>query len=116
MAQRVFVEFQSDLSGGTEDVSTTVFGLEGVQYEIDLTLDEQTELREALAKYIEAGRRVGRAAATSSKRSSSRSATNASGVDPKIVREWANANNIAVNERGRISADVIEKYKAANGS
>ena len=36
-------------------------------------------------------------------------------VNPKAVRAWAEANGVEVNARGRLSVEVIEKYKAANG-
>lgn len=34
-------------------------------------------------------------------------------VDPAQVREWARANGVPVSKRGRVGADVIEKYLAA---
>ena len=33
----------------------------------------------------------------------------------RMIREWARENNVAVSERGRISADVIEKFEKAQG-
>ena len=36
------------------------------------------------------------------------------GPDPKAVRAWAEANGVAVNSRGRLSAEVLEHYRAAN--
>ena len=35
------------------------------------------------------------------------------GVDPAEVRAWAKSEGIAVNERGRISADLLAKFQAA---
>ena len=36
------------------------------------------------------------------------------GTDPAVVREWAKSQGIAVNERGRISAELMGKYQAAH--
>jgi hypothetical protein len=35
------------------------------------------------------------------------------GYDPAAVRAWAAGRGIAVNARGRIKADVVEKFRAA---
>lgn len=32
----------------------------------------------------------------------------------RVIREWATANGVKVSQRGRISADVIDAYNAAN--
>lgn len=37
----------------------------------------------------------------------------AAGVDLSVVRKWAQENDVPVSQRGRISADVINQYKAA---
>lgn len=37
-----------------------------------------------------------------------------SAVDASVVREWANANGIAVSTRGRIRGDVLAAYQKAN--
>lgn len=34
-------------------------------------------------------------------------------ITPADVRQWARAQNIAVSRRGRVSADVLARYKAA---
>ena len=33
-------------------------------------------------------------------------------LDPRKVREWAKGQGIDIKERGRVPAEVIEKYKA----
>ena len=109
MAQRVQILLEDDLDGG--DASETVtFGLDGVTYEIDLSDKNATALREALAGYIGAGRRVAgrRSSGTGSSRRTS------SGELAKI-REWARANGYDVSDRGRISKKVREAYAQAKG-
>jgi hypothetical protein len=112
MAQRLQVLLVCDLhdddTAGTETVS---FAVDGTTYEIDTCDAHGAALREAFAPYVAAGRRAGRgAAAGRRRRGASRSA---GGVDPAAVRAWARSNSVRVSERGRISADVLERYAAA---
>ena len=41
-------------------------------------------------------------------------APSADGPSPAAVREWAKSQGIAVNERGRISADLQATFQAAH--
>jgi hypothetical protein len=109
MAQKVQVVLVDDLDGGTAD-ETVTFSLDGVSYEIDLTHDNAAHLRDVLAPYVGHGRRIGGA-----RRSSSRAGARAKGAtNPAEVREWAKGQGIAVNERGRISAELQATYEAAH--
>ncbi|WP_218054110.1 Lsr2 family protein [Microbacterium sp. 3J1] len=59
MARRRIVELIDDLDQSTIDEGGTVtFELNGTSYEIDLTNANQEKLRDALAPFIKAGRRV----------------------------------------------------------
>ena len=109
MAQRVVVELSSDLSGEAAQ-ETVSFSLDGVTYEIDLTTEEASELREALATYVGAGRKVGRKTPPAR---SGRRPSGSSDYDASAVRAWASSKGIEVSERGRISKDVLEQYRAA---
>lgn len=109
MAQKVTVHLISDLSGKDAD-ETLRFGLDGKEYEIDLTAAEAGKVRDALTPYIKAARRTTVTKGGSRTRSRSGAAT---GPDPKAVREWAAANGIKVSDRGRIPADVVAKFEAA---
>ena len=108
MAQKVQVVLVDDLDNGPAD-ETVTFSLDGVSYEIDLSHDNAAKLRDVLAPYVGHGRRVGAPRRTAGKRSRA-----ASGGNPAAVREWAKGQGIAVNERGRISADLQAKYDAAH--
>lgn len=106
MAQRVTVELEDDLDGGPAD-QTLRFGFDGADYEIDLSATNASAFREQLAPYIEHARKAGsrprrRAARTPSSRERSGD-----------IRAWAKDHGIAVSERGRIPASVIEQYQAA---
>lgn len=111
MAQRVQILLVCDLhdddTAGTETVTFTV---DGASYEIDVCETHGKQLHEAFAPFVAAGRRSSRAG---SGRRGRRSRGGNSDFDPAAVRAWAKDNGVAVSERGRISADVLEKYNAA---
>jgi hypothetical protein len=112
MAQRVNVVLVDDIDGS--DASETVtFGLDGVQYEIDLSDGHADELRQAMALYVGHGRRAGgrKRSATNVRASSS---SRAGGPSAAEIRAWARENGWDVPERGRVSAEVREAYTAAN--
>ena len=44
-----------DLDGSEDEVSTVEFGLDGADYEIDLSPSNADRLREKLARYVDAG-------------------------------------------------------------
>ena len=56
MAQKIQVLFIDDLDGG-EAEGTVRFGLDGADYEIDLSAKNAAALRKALARYADAARR-----------------------------------------------------------
>jgi hypothetical protein len=106
MAQRVTVELDDDLDGGPAD-ETLRFGLDGSDYEIDLSTRNASTFRGEIAPYIEHARRAGsgqrrRPARTASSRERSGD-----------IRAWAKDQGIAVSERGRIPASIVERYEAA---
>jgi hypothetical protein len=105
MATRTVTEILDDITGQVAD-ETVTFGLDGVEYEIDVSKKNAAALRKALAPFQDAGRRVGGRRSTALKQV-------ASGVDNRAVRAWAASNGIHLSERGRIPGHVIEQYRAA---
>ncbi len=110
MAQKVQVILVDDIDGGAAD-ETVSFSLDGVSYEIDLSTKNAASFRDGLAQYVGTARKVG-------SRSGGRGPTRrrSSGGDNRTaqIREWARSNGHAVNERGRISAKVVEAYDKAH--
>ena len=98
MAQKVTVALEDDLDGGPA-AETIRFAFGGTDYEIDFLLRK-------LAEVAKAGRgqprRPGRTAA--------------SRQHSGEVRAWAKEHGIAVSDRGRIPAGVVEQYNAAVGT
>jgi hypothetical protein len=105
MATRTVTQLLDDITGQAAD-ETVSFGLDGVDYEIDVNKKNAAALRKAFAPFQEAARRVGGRRAPVMKKV-------ASGVDNKAVRAWAASNGIELSERGRIPGHVIEQYVAA---
>jgi hypothetical protein len=111
MAQKVQTLFIDDLDGSEAD-GTVRFALDGTDYEIDLNTKNAQELRDALAPFLSASRRVGSAARRPAR--SGRTAL-ASGLNTTEVREWAKTQGIDVKDRGRVPAELVVKFKAATG-
>ncbi len=113
MAQKVVTRLEDDIDG-SEASETLSFGLDGQQYEIDLNEEHAADLREVLAPFISVARRVGGGSGGGRKgRTVAPKQRTGDELDPKAVRSWAEANGVKVSPRGRISADVVEQYKAA---
>ena len=112
MAQKTIVSLIDDLSGEEAD-ETVRFGLDGAQYEIDLSEKNATKLRESLAPFVSAARRAG--GRTSSSRRSRSSSRRSGGTDRTAdIREWARSNGYTVSDRGRIASNIVEAYDKAH--
>ena len=106
MAQKVTVELEDDLDGGPAD-ETVRFGVDGDEYELDLSTKNAAAFRGKLAPFIDHARR----AARGQRRRPGRTAS--SRERSGDIRAWAQDQGIAVSARGRIPASVVEQYQAA---
>jgi hypothetical protein len=109
MAQKIETLFIDDIDGSAAE-GTVRFGLDGTEYEIDLNAKHAQELRDALARYMNAARRAGRGARRPARGGGRGSA---SGPNSTEVREWAKAQGIEVKDRGRMPAELVVKFKEA---
>jgi hypothetical protein len=109
MAQKITVALEDDLDGGPAD-ETVRFGIGGTEYEIDLSKRNAATFRRKLAPFIEHARKAGRGARRRPGRTASSRERSAD------IRAWAKDQGIAVSERGRIPASVVEQYEATTGS
>ncbi len=115
MAKQTVIQMTDDLDG-SEATQSIEFSFRGKSFTIDLSDSNAADFDDALAPYIAAAEKSG---GVQPSRSSGRRAGGArqpasSDVDPKQVRAWAEANGVAVSPRGRIKADILEQYRAAN--
>lgn len=97
-----------DIEGG-DAAESVQFALDGVSYEIDLNAKNAAKLRDVLAPYVGAARRVGGRAA----RGRGRAATTSAGRTADI-RSWARAQGHKVSARGRVPADIVAAYEQAH--
>jgi hypothetical protein len=113
MAQRVQITLICDVHGDETPANGTVeFGLDGQRYEVDVCEEHAARLRDALAAYVGVARRTGGRGALSPARGGRRN-RGGSGEAARI-REWARGQGLAVPERGRIPAELAQRYSAAN--
>jgi hypothetical protein len=116
MAQRQVTIMTDDIDG-SEAKHSIEFAYKGKSYRIDLNDTHAEELDEVLAPYISAATESSRGSGGRASRSGgsprSRASSGSGDVDPKQVRAWAEANGVDVSPRGRISASVIEQYRAS---
>ena len=109
MARKTFVELIDDLDGSKAE-ETVSFSLDGVAYEIDLSVENAERLRSEIGNWTAqdrrvAGRRIrGTGAATSTGGSN----------DSSKIRQWARENGREVSDRGRIPEELRQAYYAAN--
>jgi hypothetical protein len=111
VAQQVLITMVDDLDGTEEGVETIRFGLDGKEWEIDLSADNNASFRKFMAPYVEAGRPAARA---SRQAPPSRRQRPAGTPDPIEVRKWAQAQGIKVSERGRVPVSIVRRFQEAN--
>ena len=102
MAQKIIVTLEDDLAGGPAN-ETLQFSVGGTQYEIDLNKKNARAFRKQVAPFIEHARRAGRGQRRTRTQSGRRRSSD--------IRAWAKEQGIAVSERGRIPASVVEQYE-----
>jgi hypothetical protein len=108
MAQKVTVELIDDLDGD-KATSTLQFGLDGKEFEIDLSDSNADRLRAALANFVAAARKPG-SAGQAAKRSVNAAVTKVDREQNQAIREWARKRGMNVSDRGRIPANVVEAF------
>jgi hypothetical protein len=110
MAQHVLVQLVDDLDGtSSADITTVRFGLDGVEYEIDVNAANAERLRKTFAEYAEAGRRTGGRLQRGTRPAGKAAGSGEAGQ----VREWALENGFELSGRGRIPTHVLEAYMEA---
>lgn len=109
MAQRVQVILEDDYDGGRAD-ETVTFALEGSEYEIDLSSENASALRDALAPWVSHARKTG----GKRKRTGGTPSRASSDTRSSDIRAWAQAHGFEVSSRGRVSAEVKDAYEKAH--
>jgi hypothetical protein len=113
VAKETITKLIDDLDGG-EAAETVKFGLDGYLYEIDLSSKNATKLRNALATYVESGKRVsGRGSSVRGGRP--RTSAVSERDQNAAIRAWAQRKGYDVAPRGRIKAEIVEQYHREAG-
>jgi Lsr2 len=110
MATRTIVELVDDLDGKPikqGEGETVNFGLDNVEYTIDVSKANADKLRQALSSYVQAARTVSRRGRRSGTQRG-RAARDREQI--KAIREWARQNGYKVSARGRIPGEIQEAY------
>lgn len=110
MARITTVSLVDDLNGDAA-AETVTFALDGVSYELDLSAENAAKLRDEIGVWAGKARRVG-----SKGRVSRAKVVTVGGGNRALAqraRAWARDNGVAVSERGRVSASVIDAYLAS---
>ena len=105
MATKITVALEDDLDGGPAS-ETVRFGLGGAQYEIDLNKKNARAFRKKLTPFVEHARKAGPGQRHGPARPASSRQRSAD------IRAWAKATGLAVSDRGRIPASVVNQYEA----
>jgi hypothetical protein len=105
MAQKVTVALEDDLTGGPAD-ETVRFAVDGTGFEIDLSAKNAAAFGKLLAPYRARPQSRADTRAPAGRTASSRQRSG-------DIRAWAKEHGLAVSERGRIPANVVEQYHAA---
>ena len=114
MAKRTIHMLIDDIDGSEAD-ETVRFAIDGVQYEIDLSKENAAKIRDALARYVEAGSKVGRDGAVRGAAYRVRGPATADRDQNRAIREWAQAKGLDVSDRGRIKQEIVDRYNAEAG-
>lgn len=116
MARKVIYQIVDDLDGtvlANGEGETLKFGLDGVDYEIDLGPENAAALREKLQSYVAVARRTGGRQVRGTR-------TQLPSTGPKrdlaAVRKWARANGYEVADRGRVPTEIVEAFDASQGN
>jgi hypothetical protein len=124
MAERIVRQLIDDIDGteiadgGGQRIE---FSIQGVDYQIDLSNANFAKMDKALKPYVLAaakvrGTKTHRPTKASGKGSPSEQVAKSSGKatsKQQAIRDWARKNGHDVADRGRIKAEIVEAFEAA---
>lgn len=110
MAREIIEKLIDDLDG-SEAAHTIRFGVDGVDYTIDLSSEHASEMRSSLAPYVAVATRLPSRVMRPRALRGGRTMTRG---ELQQIRDWARSQGLDVSDRGRIPANIIEQYQRAN--
>jgi hypothetical protein len=117
VAEQVIVKRIDDITG-EEGASLAEFALDGTSYEIDLTEGNRQKLKDSLAEFVAAARKVtGRRGRVATPRG--KGAATVDAAQRKAARQWAQGHpdivGFTVGDRGRLPDSVLALYDVHAG-
>lgn len=112
MAKKIVHQLVDDLDGRdlVDGGETIRFGLDGKMFEIDLSVSNAQQFRDAIAPFLSAARRT----SVPSRTSTAARRKSASGLDLNEVREWARSQGHTLSNFGRVPHPILDAYRAAH--
>jgi len=107
MTTKVLTVLKDDLDG-SDAVATIRFAIDGTEYEIDLSERNANRFRNSLDEFVSHARKVG------GSRRRRGAGVQIDKAQLASMRQWAKSHGMKVSERGRISQEVQEAYRAAH--
>jgi hypothetical protein len=115
VAQRTILELVDDLDGGKAD-ETVSFALDGVEFEIDLSIENAARLRDLFAEFVGHARRIGGRKKTGVSAPKVVASASNGKPDTQAVREWARSQGEVVAERGRVPQALVMRFQEAHAN
>lgn len=106
------VIYLDDLDGESEG-SVVRFGLDGTNYEIDLSAKNAAKLNAVLGPFVAVARVAGKPTSMRGQNQPAPSGYNKEQL--KAIRVWASRHGYTVSDRGRIPVNVVEAFQASGG-
>ncbi len=103
MSQRTEVLLIDDRDGGPAHEAGIQFGLDGVNYKIDLSDENAAALRGVIGDWAHFARREGKRPRPPKRVPAPR--------DDRSIRAWAREHGIDIGARGRVPAEVMAAYR-----
>ena len=107
-----------DLDGEQEAAETVLFGIDGVDYQIDLTTANADKLRRVLEPFASAARRADQNGngVTHVKARKAQIAAQSKRDQLDAIRAWAKQQGLEISDRGRIPVVIQDAFDKAHGA
>lgn len=109
--QKNIVQYYDDITGepiNADDLEVIEFSVGNAFYRLDLNAESASEFHAHMDEYVSKAQRVTRGRVRKATRAA------AGTIDTRKVRQWATDNGYTVSDRGRIPAEIVAAYEAAN--
>lgn len=100
-----------DIDGKTKAVESVRFGIDGSQYEIDLSAVNAKKFHRVIDEYIQAAHRPRNSGRPVRRRTDGR---RTSRDRSREIRAWAQGRGYQVKDRGRVPESIVAEYDEAH--